>query len=357
MKKRIQSLSMILILALLCGLLAGCGSFDLGVRELHMKLGQASQIPLELKDLPATYESSDPSVVTVSDSGLIVPVAEGSSTITVTNGKGKSSQCTVIVDRVEPTGLRFKPDSSTLTPNETVKPKLVFEPNETTYFAVSYASDNESVATVDADGTIHAAGVGEARIIATAENGVAASCSITVRSYAESISMKPTLEMESGDTMDLDVVTSPIDSQKENMTWKSSDDSVAKVSNGRVTAVNAGTATISVTTEVSGLTAKCEVTVVPTEFQIFNVATNITHTGDTQKYETDYNITVFVKGGIQPYSYKFDVLQANKETSSTGWISTNGFHGNASGTGTCVARVTVKDASGKTLIENYDLLQ
>lgn len=54
----------------------------------------------------------------------------------------------------------------------------------------------------------------------------------------------------------------PSDASDKSVTWKSSDESVAKVdANGKVTALKVGTATITVTTVDGGKTATCEVTV------------------------------------------------------------------------------------------------
>ena len=55
----------------------------------------------------------------------------------------------------------------------------------------------------------------------------------------------------------------PVDATNKNLSWTSSNTSVATVANGVVTAVSAGTAIITVTTEDGGKTATCSVTVNP----------------------------------------------------------------------------------------------
>lgn len=60
----------------------------------------------------ATYESSAPSVATVSESGLVAAVGEGSATITVSYG-GLTDTCAVTVtDPIE--GLSVEPSSASL---------------------------------------------------------------------------------------------------------------------------------------------------------------------------------------------------------------------------------------------------
>ena len=69
-------------------------------------------------------------------------------------------------------------------------------------------------------------------------------------------------EMEIGDTKTLTATVLPAEATNKNVTWKSGDESVATVSNaGVVTALAAGTATITVTTADGGKTATCEITV------------------------------------------------------------------------------------------------
>ena len=61
----------------------------------------------------------------------------------------------------------------------------------------------------------------------------------------------------------LTATVAPEDATNKNVSWKTSDGSVATVNNGKVKAVGEGTATITVTTEDGSKTASCEVTVNP----------------------------------------------------------------------------------------------
>lgn len=63
----------------------------------------------------------------------------------------------------------------------------------------------------------------------------------------------------------LTAVIDPVDADNKNVSWSSSNDTVASVDqNGNVTALAEGSATITVTTEDGGKTSKCEVDVTPT---------------------------------------------------------------------------------------------
>lgn len=72
---------------------------------------------------------------------------------------------------------------------------------------------------------------------------------------------KTSLEMTAGDTATLTPSFTPSNATNKNVTWKSSDEKVATVKNGVVTAVAKGNATITVTTEDGAKTATCAVSV------------------------------------------------------------------------------------------------
>lgn len=60
----------------------------------------------------------------------------------------------------------------------------------------------------------------------------------------------------------------PEDAKNKNVTWKSSNEEVVKVTNGQLAAISKGVATVTVTTEDGGFTASCEVTV-DTDLQVY----------------------------------------------------------------------------------------
>ena len=80
--------------------------------------------------------------------------------------------------------------------------------------------------------------------------------------HLEGVSLIPTLTMAKGSTTTLTPTFTPSDASYKSVTWSSSDESVATVAaDGTVTAIDNGTATITVITEDGGYTANCSVTV------------------------------------------------------------------------------------------------
>lgn len=88
---------------------------------------------------------------------------------------------------------------------------------------------------------------------------------------------KTDLMLEIGGSETLTATVAPADATNKNVTWKSSDATVATVDdNGKVTGVAAGEATITVTTEEGGKTATCRVTVSATSVAVTGVTLNKT---------------------------------------------------------------------------------
>lgn len=79
--------------------------------------------------------------------------------------------------------------------------------------------------------------------------------------FVTSVSLPDSIDLEVGQTTQLTAKVEPDNATNTNVTWKSSDDTVATVTDGKVAAVKAGTAEITVTTEDGNYTATCDVTV------------------------------------------------------------------------------------------------
>ena len=97
---------------------------------------------------------------------------------------------------------------------------------------------------------------------------------------------KSELSLYTGQSEILTATVQPEDATNKNVTWSTSDASIATVTDGVVTAVAPGTATITVTTEDGGKTATCAVTVAAATVPVTGVTLNKTSTslyvGDTE---------------------------------------------------------------------------
>ena len=140
------------------------------------------------------------------------------------------------------------------------------QPDDATNKNVTWQSDNANVATVQ-NGTVNAVGAGTANItVTTVDQSKTATCEVTVTAATVPVTgvtlNKTSTSLYVGDTETLTATVEPSDATDKNVTWSSDDTSVATVdASGLVTAVSAGTATITVTTEDGAKTATCTVTV------------------------------------------------------------------------------------------------
>ncbi len=109
---------------------------------------------------------------------------------------------------------------------------------------------------------------------------------------------KTTASLAVGGTETLTPTVAPSDATNKNVTWTSSDPAVATVANGVVTAVAAGTATITVTTADGSKTAECAVTVTdatPT-YKDVTFELNVSDKFESTKTDTDRKVSIFAVG-------------------------------------------------------------
>ena len=163
----------------------------------------------------------------------------------------------VSLDKTEYT---FNTIGNTLTLTATVLPA------DATDKSVSWTSDKEAVATVDANGRVNAKGNGTATItVTTKDQGKTATCIITVAQWVTSISLdKTSLSLLIGAEATFSVTSVlPDNANDKTYSWSSSDSAIASVDNsGKVTAKANGKATIKATAnDGSGVFASCSVIV------------------------------------------------------------------------------------------------
>ena len=161
-------------------------------------------------------------------------------------------------DIIIPSGISLNKTAESLTVNETDNLLATITPTGSN---VSWSSSDQSIATVDSTGKVAGIKEGQATITATTDNGLTATCTVNITKKAEqeSISLnKSTTNLIAGDSETLVATTTP---SAINVTWNSSDTSVATVdSTGKVTAIGSGTTIITGTT-ADGLTSTCVVNV------------------------------------------------------------------------------------------------
>lgn len=240
---------------------------SVSLTEGESKALSATVSPGDATDKSVSWTSSAPDVATVSSTGSVTAVKAGSATITVkTTDGGKTATCAVTVNaKVFPvTGVTLDAKTKELVEGDSFTLKATVAPDNATDKSVTWTSSAPEVATVDANGKVTAVKAGSATItVTTTDGGKTATCTVTVKAHVASVTLdKTTLTLTAGESASLTATVNPDYAEDKSVTWTSSAPDVASVdANGKVTAVKAGTATITVTTTDGGMTATCAVTV------------------------------------------------------------------------------------------------
>lgn len=249
--------------------------------ELSLEVGdtfplKATVTPADATNPAIVWSSNKPAVATVDENGKVTALTPGNAVITVaTVNGGKTDACSVSVSAKpgpgpEPGGdvseVTIMPASAEIKEGETVQLSATVTPAEASQ-AVEWASLDTSVATVDENGLVKGIAQGSTKIFARskADPDKQGSCEITViqdptlKGIALTVSE---LNLEVGKAQTLTVIYTPSYASNKNVTWTSSNSSIATVSaEGKVTALAEGSATVTATSEEGGFTASCAVTV------------------------------------------------------------------------------------------------
>jgi len=213
----------------------------------------------ELQDI-IRWSTSDASVAMISSGGRVTAMAEGTATISAVGSlSGATATAQVSIEGRAPANVTLDPDEITLRPTRSTTLTATSENVDDTF---TWASDNEAVATVDANGRVVAIATGQANIVATGsvsgDMGTAQvsvegtpPASITIDPEAIVIQPERTSALTASSTLETDVLS-----------WASADEGTATVdATGMVTGVAEGVTTVTVTGSVSGATNSTQVTV------------------------------------------------------------------------------------------------
>ena len=290
----------------------------------------ASVIPVNATNRELIWFSSDSTVATVDQNGLVKGLESGVTEITATSvDGGYSATCRVTV-YVAVTGVAISTSSVTVPKGETRTVTAVIKPANAANTDLIWSSSNESVATVSGSGVVTGKAKGTATItVETEDGGFRDTCVVEVVQLVTSVSLESTsISLDAGKKKTLTATVSPTTASNKNVTWKSSDKKVATVSSkGVVTAVAVGTAVITVTSKDGNASTTCRVTVT-------QPATGISL--NKTKANVDLGSTYTLKATIEP---------DNATSKYVAWTSSN----------TKVATVTSKGVvkgikTGKTVI-------
>ncbi|MGV8905940.1 MAG: Ig-like domain-containing protein [Acetobacterium sp.] len=232
----------------------------------------ATVSPANATNKTITWSSDKADIATVDANGKVIAVKAGTATITAETTDGsKKANCVVIVTdpivNVNVTGVTVNESTKALTTDANFNLIATISPANATNKTITWSSDKADIATVDANGKITAVKAGTATItVKTADGNKTAICGLIVTDpivNITEITLSETAKaLTTGNYFNLTATVSPANATNKAITWASSNAGVAVVDTaGKVTAVKAGNATITVTTTDGNKTANCLVTV------------------------------------------------------------------------------------------------
>lgn len=289
-------------------------SVELNNSNITIENGESFQLTANVSPATAenkvSYASSDTTVVTVDDKGLITSVNGGSAIITVTSSDSKAfSTASVTVTYPEPTALVVTPITN-----------IDYKKTANIEASVTPANASQEVVVEIISGTavtcsglrLTAAEIGSATVKVSTANGSFSQEFVVTVDYAEPIALsvtttKNTLNID--DELQLTATVSPAGA-KQGLTFVSNDPTILTVSEtGLVKAIKAGTTTITIKEETNKFNRDYEITVYekPTALVVTN-APEATTININEIFEFDLEVAINPEGALQT-NFKVEVTE------------------------------------------------
>lgn len=256
------------------------------------------------------WATSDDTIVTVSDHGVIHAVGPGTATVSVVTTNGKTDSCNIIVREEEKTipkveKIVLEKSRLCLWVGDTSYLKYATYPKEAPTDVEWSSSDPETIS-ISEVGEIKALKAGTAIVTIKESNGKSTTCE--VRAYdkmayripvAALTINKSAATLGEGETLQLTATVSPTNAYDQTITWASYDPNIATVSDkGLVKAIKSGRTIITAKSN-NGVTVSCEVQVdtvhkdnrVSIESLSLSSSTVQIEKGETIPLEVTYNPT------------------------------------------------------------------
>lgn len=262
-----------------------------------------------------SFVSNDTTVVSVTDTGVVSALKQGSAVIEMTltiNGKTQKDKCTINVTDKDITFIGYQNESVTISINETITPALTILPENMTAENITYQISNTGIASVDKNGAVTGIKAGETILEASYKN---LKTSIKIIVAATTVSVENiilecgNISLYQGQTHQLNPQVLPPNASNKNVFYTTDNKDVATVyPNGLITAQNAGNATIAAETEDGKKQASCSVIVNETHAQLESISVDdvILEKGTSK----------FIQVKITPENAKFSNLKVQQPNDS-----------------------------------------
>ena len=318
-------------------------------RELTLS---ASCLPTDASNRRLTVTSSDTNVLRTSSTTL-TGRNPGECLLTISSNLNPEvyRQYHVLVVRGV-TGIKVTNPEKFIFIGSSAQLSVTVSPEDASIKDVVWSSENEKIATVDENGVVTGVSKGTATIRATAVDGTKRYGTVTVKVYQQpqSITLKESdVTVAVGSYKTLQATVLPNTTNDKTVTWRSSDEGIAKVnSSGRITPVAPGTCTIT-----------CESASFPTVYTaatvtIIQPVTKVAFTASSVNVDVGSTARIFWETSPANATNPSVELTSSKTTIAT--VDPDGtIYGISRGTCTITAKTT--DGSNRTARITVNVLQ
>lgn len=203
--------------------------------------------PNIVSDKIVKWESSNSQIISIDDLGNVTAHKVGKATIKATTEKGKNASIElnsyIAIDEIKLSSATIKVEKG-----KTIKIDVSVTPTNADVNGINWLAEDENIATVN-NGSVTGKRVGKTKVTARSLNGTESTIMVEVYEVEpQSISFsKPSISLGVGNTSKINAIISPSNASDKSIIWTSSNNSVATVIDGVITAKMIGTSTITAT--------------------------------------------------------------------------------------------------------------
>lgn len=214
-------------------------SVELSVKALTLPVGKntvvkATVLPKEANNKKVEWSSSDPEMASVDQNGRVTSLAPGDVMITATCVDDPAVSASItITDAQLAEKIAFQDDELEVLVGQTITPTYTIVPENTSDTSVSFSTHDKRVASVDADGVVTGVKAGKTTLVVETADGSKRKdhVLIDVIQPVQGVHFgQSDFRVGVGYRGSLKAVLEPSDASRTEMTWQSSDESVATVS-------------------------------------------------------------------------------------------------------------------------------
>lgn len=222
-------------------------------------IGQAFQLtanilPENTDNKSIKWASDDQSIAAVSQTGQVTPIAVGEVSVTATTSNGVTAKYTFQVHEKAVEAIAINDHDLSLFEGTSRDLSADITPTDATDSTVNWTSSDPEIAEVTESGVLTALRSGTAVITAAASNGLSDSITVDVTKVisVDQIEIVSSLgdTLKIGEVSELSAVVSPADATYPDITWETSDPTVATIdASGRLEALADGQVVVTARSE------------------------------------------------------------------------------------------------------------